>query len=198
WTAIGARTTESQTHREMSSGLSTPVGFKNATDGDLDVAINAIISAASPHSFLGINGQGKAAIVRTRGNRYGHVVLRGGGGNPNYDSVSISLAEQALAKAKLPQNLVVDCSHANSFKKPEMQPLVLSDCTLQIVNGNRSIVGVMIESFIEAGNQPIPANLSQLKYGCSVTDACIDWATTEGALRSMHRHLKDALSARNK
>ena len=198
WTAIGARTSESQTHREMSSGLSTPVGFKNATDGDLDVAINAIISAASPHSFLGINSQGKAAIVRTRGNRYGHVVLRGGGGNPNYDSVNISLAEQALTKAKLPQNLVVDCSHANSFKKPEMQPLVLSDCAQQIANGNRSIVGVMIESFIEAGNQSIPANLSQLKYGCSVTDACIDWATTEGALRSMHRALKDALPGRNK
>ena len=198
WTAIGARTSESQTHREMSSGLSTPVGFKNATDGDLDVAINAIISAATPHSFLGINAQGKTSVVRTRGNRYGHVVLRGGGGRPNYDSVSISLAEQALAKAKLAQNLVVDCSHANSYKKPEMQPLVLADCAQQIINGNHSIVGVMIESNLESGNQPIPADLSQLKYGCSVTDACIDWNTTETALRAMHQQLKNALPGRHK
>ena len=197
WTAIGARTSESQTHREMSSGLSTPVGFKNATDGDLDVAINAIISAANPHSFLGINAQGKTSVVRTRGNRYGHVVLRGGGGRPNYDSVSISLAEQALVKAKLAQNLVVDCSHANSYKKPEMQPLVLADCAQQIVNGNRSIVGAMIESNLEAGNQPIPADLSQLKYGCSVTDACIDWNTTETALRSLHQQLKNVLPGRS-
>ena len=197
WTAIGARTSESQTHREMSSGLSTPVGFKNATDGDLDAAINAIISAANPHSFLGINAEGKTSIVRTRGNRYGHVVLRGGGGRPNYDSVSISLAEQALAKAKLAQNLVVDCSHANSNKKPEMQPLVLADVAQQIVNGNRSIVGVMLESNIEAGNQPIPSDLSQLKYGCSVTDACIDWATTEAALRQMHQQLQAVLPKRN-
>ncbi len=196
WTAIGARTSESQTHREMSSGLSTPVGFKNATDGDLEVAINAIISAAHPHSFLGINAQGKAAIVRTRGNRYGHVVLRGGAGRPNYDSVSISLAEQALAKARLPQNLVVDCSHANSYKKPEMQPLVLTDCEHQIAQGNRSIVGLMLESFIEAGNQPIPADLSKLKYGCSVTDACIDWPTTASGIRKMHQTLKHVLPGR--
>ncbi len=120
WTAIGARTSESQTHREMSSGLSTPVGFKNATDGDLEVAINAIISASRPHSFLGINAEGRSSIIRTRGNAYGHVVLRGGGGRPNYDTVSISLAETALAKANLPQNIVVECSHANSYKKPEL------------------------------------------------------------------------------
>jgi 3-deoxy-7-phosphoheptulonate synthase len=197
WTAIGARTSESQTHREMSSGLSTPVGFKNATDGDLSVAINAIISAGNPHSFLGINAQGKTSIVRTRGNRYGHVVLRGGDGRPNYDSVSVSLAEQALAKAKLAQNLVVDCSHANSYKKPEMQPLVINDCAQQILHGNRSIVGLMIESNIEAGNQPIPGDLSQLKYGCSVTDACIDWNTTESSLRNLHLALKGKLAQRN-
>jgi len=197
WTAIGARTSESQTHREMSSGLSTPVGFKNATDGDLEVAINAIISAAGPHSFLGINAQGNAAIVRTRGNRYGHVVLRGGGGRPNYDSVSISLAEQALDKAHLPRNLVVDCSHSNSYKKAEMQPLVMADCIHQIVQGNRSIIGTMIESFIEGGNQPIPADLSQLKYGCSVTDACVDWATTETMLRDARNALRPVLPNRN-
>lgn len=193
WTAIGARTSESQTHREMSSGLSTPVGFKNATDGDMSVAINAIISASNPHSFLGVNAQGMTSIVRTRGNRYGHVVLRGGGDRPNYDTVSITLAENAIAKAKLPKNLVVDCSHANSYKKPELQPLVLKDCVNQIRSGNQSIVGFMIESNIEAGNQPIPADLSQLKYGCSVTDACIDWDTTEQAILDMHEALKDVL-----
>ncbi|MCX7171542.1 MAG: 3-deoxy-7-phosphoheptulonate synthase, partial [Proteobacteria bacterium] len=171
-------------------------GFKNATDGDLEVAINAIISAASPHSFLGISSQGSAAIVRTRGNRYGHVVLRGGGGRPNYDSVSISLAEQALDKARLPRNLVVDCSHSNSYKKAEMQPLVMADCMHQIAQGNRSIVGTMIESFIEAGNQPIPTDLSQLKYGCSVTDACVDWATTEKMLREARQALLPVLRLR--
>lgn len=193
WTAIGARTSESQTHREMSSGLSTPVGFKNATDGDMSVAINAIISASNPHSFLGVNANGMTSIVRTRGNRYGHVVLRGGGDRPNYDTVSITLAENAIAKAKLPKNLVVDCSHANSYKKPELQPLVLKDCVNQIRSGNQSIVGFMIESNIEAGNQPIPADLSQLKYGCSVTDACIAWDTTEQAILDMHEALKDVL-----
>jgi len=196
WTAIGARTSESQTHREMSSGLSTPVGFKNGTDGSVDTAVNAILSAASPHSFLGVNNQGRSAVVRTRGNRYGHVVLRGGGGRPNYDTVSVSMAEQALAKAKLAQNIVIDCSHANSYKKPELQPLVMQDCVNQIRLGNRSIVGVMIESFIEAGNQPIPADLSQLKYGCSVTDACIDWAATEKAIRDARETLRGPLTGR--
>lgn len=198
WTAIGARTSESQTHREMASGLSTPVGFKNATDGDLDVAINAIISASSPHSFLGISSQGTSAIVRTRGNRYGHVVLRGGGGRPNYDTVSISLAEQALAKAKLPLNVVVDCSHANSWKKPEFQPLVMKDVCHQIREGNRSVVGMMIESNIEPGNQPIPKDLSQLKYGCSVTDACVGWDTTVEMITNAHRVLRDALPQRGR
>ncbi len=198
WTAIGARTSESQTHREMSSGLSTPVGFKNGTDGDLEVAINAILSAASPHSFLGINGKGQSAILRTRGNRYGHVVLRGGGGRPNYDTVSISLAEQALAKAKLPQNIVVDCSHANSWKKQDLQPLVLKDVVHQIREGNRSVAGVMIESFIEPGNQPIPADLSQLRYGCSVTDACVGWDATVEMIRGAHAVLGEALAARER
>ena len=183
WTAIGARTTESQTHREMSSGLSTPVGFKNGTDGDIGIAINAILSASHPHSFLGLNGQGRVAIVRTSGNRYGHVVLRGGDGRPNYDTVSVAMAEQALVKAGLPANIVVDCSHANSYKKPALQPLVMSDVINQVRNGNKSLVGVMIESNIVAGNQPIPDDLSQLKYGCSVTDACVDWETTEKMIR---------------
>jgi 3-deoxy-7-phosphoheptulonate synthase len=190
WTAIGARTTESQTHREMSSGLSTPVGFKNGTDGDISIAVNAILSSAHPHSFLGINAEGIAAIVRTRGNAYGHVVLRGGDGRPNYDSVSIALAEQALTKAKLPANLVVDCSHANSYKNPELQPLVMADVVNQICQGNTSLVGVMIESNLVGGNQKIPSDLTQLKYGCSVTDGCIDWDTTEVMLRDAAAKLR--------
>jgi 3-deoxy-7-phosphoheptulonate synthase len=196
WTAIGARTTESQTHREMSSGLSTPVGFKNGTSGDLSVAVNAILSASKPHSFLGLTNQGRVAIVRTKGNGYGHIVLRGGDGRPNYDTVSVAMVEQALTKAKLVNNIVVDCSHANSFKKPELQPLVMADIVNQIRLGNKSLVGVMIESNIEAGNQPIPADLSQLKYGCSVTDGCVDWNTTEKMIRDAAIMLRDVLPDR--
>ena len=196
WTAIGARTAESQTHREMASGLSTPVGFKNGTDGSVETAVNAILSASHPHSFLGINMQGRSSVVRTRGNAYGHLVLRGGGDRPNYDTVSVAMAEKALAKAKLPENVVVDCSHANSYKKPDLQPLVMQDCINQIRVGNRSIVGLMIESFIEAGNQPIPDDLSRLKYGCSVTDACVDWPTTEKMIRDADMALRDLLPSR--
>ena len=196
WTAIGARTTESQTHREMSSGLSTPVGFKNGTDGDIGIAINAILSASHPHSFLGINGQGRVAIVRTSGNPHGHVVLRGGDGRPNYDTVSVAMAEQALAKAKLPANIVVDCSHANSYKNPELQPLVMADVVNQVRLGSKSLVGVMIESNIVGGKQAIPEDLSQLKYGCSVTDGCVDWGTTEKMIRDAAGMLRDVLSKR--
>lgn len=183
WYAIGARTTESQTHREMASGLSAPVGFKNGTDGGLEVAINAVKSAATAHSFLGINEEGGTAIVRTRGNRHGHIVLRGGGGRPNYDTASIRLAETALRKAGLAARIVVDCSHANSMKDPTLQPLVFHDCIHQMLEGNGSIVGLMLESNLEAGSQPIPADLAQLRYGVSVTDACIDWPTTADTLR---------------
>lgn len=196
WTAIGARTSESQTHREMASGLSTPVGFKNGTDGSMETAVNAILSASRPHSFLGINMQGRSAVVRTRGNRYGHLVLRGGGGRPNYDTVSVAIAEQALAKAGLPQNIVVDCSHANSYKKPELQPLVMHDVVNQIRLGNRSIVGLMIESNLVGGNQPIPDDLAELKYGCSVTDACVDWPTTEKMVREAYDILRGPLAGR--
>jgi 3-deoxy-7-phosphoheptulonate synthase len=197
WTAIGARTSESQTHREMASGLSTPVGFKNTTDGNTEVAINGIKSAARPHSFLGINAQGRSSIVRTRGNAYGHLVLRGGD-RPNYDTVSISMAERALAKGKFPRNIVVDCSHANSFKDHNMQCLVMSDCVHQVRQGNQSIVGLMLESNIEGGNQPIPSDLSKLKYGCSVTDPCIDWPSTEAAIRKARAQLKDILPQRGR
>jgi 3-deoxy-7-phosphoheptulonate synthase len=196
WTAIGARTAESQTHREMSSGLSTPVGFKNGTDGDVEAAVNAILSASRPHAFLGINGDGRSAIVRTRGNRHGHLVLRGGGGRPNFDTVSISLAEEALRRAGIRESIVVDCSHANSWKKQELQPLVLRDVVHQIREGNRSVVGVMIESFIEAGNQPIPADLSKLRYGCSVTDPCVAWDTTVEMLRGARQVLREILPGR--
>ena len=196
WTAIGARTTESQTHREMSSGLSSPVGFKNGTDGSLDVAVNAMKSVVSGHAFLGINPQGQVAITKTKGNQYGHVVLRGGGGKPNYDSVSIALCEQALEKAKLPTNIVVDCSHANSNKDHNVQPLVLDDIAHQIKDGNRSICGVMIESNINEGNQSIPNDLSQLKYGVSVTDACISWESTVKSLNKMASTLTGHLTGR--
>ncbi len=196
WTAIGARTTESQTHREISSGLSTPVGFKNGTNGDVAIAINAILSASRPHSFLGINGQGRTSIVRTRGNRHGHLVLRGGDGRPNYDTVSVQMAEQALLKAGLPSNIVIDCSHANSYKKPELQPLVMADVVNQVRLGNQSLVGMMVESNLIAGNQPIPENLSQLKYGCSVTDACVDWESTEKMIRDAARLLREVMPTR--
>ena len=196
WTAIGARTTESQTHREMSSGLSSPVGFKNGTDGSLDVAVNAMKSVVSGHAFLGINPQGQVAITKTKGNHYGHVVLRGGGGKPNYDSVSVALCEQALEKAKLPTNIVVDCSHANSNKDHNVQPLVLDDIAHQIKDGNRSICGVMIESNINEGNQSIPDDLSQLKYGVSVTDACISWESTVKSLNKMASTLTGHLTGR--
>ncbi|GIZ11771.1 phospho-2-dehydro-3-deoxyheptonate aldolase [Pseudomonas sp. NCCP-436] len=198
WSAIGARTTESQTHREMASGLSSAVGFKNGTDGGLTVAINALQSVSSPHRFLGINQQGGVSIVTTKGNAYGHVVLRGGNGKPNYDSVSVAICEQELAKAGIRPNIMVDCSHANSNKDPSLQPLVMENVANQIVEGNQSIVGLMVESHLGWGNQPIPKNLSDLKYGVSITDACIDWETTEKSLRSMRDKLKDVLPGRKR
>lgn len=198
WSAIGARTTESQTHREMSSGLSMPIGFKNGTDGGLEVAINALKSVKHPHSFLGINPEGQVSVIRTRGNRYGHIVLRGDNDRPNYDSVCIAICEQQLAKARIPANIMVDCSHANSNKDPALQPLVLEDITHQIQEGNQSIIGVMLESNLEWGNQPIPADRTQLKRGVSVTDACVDWKTTEEALLLMRRRLVDHLPQRRR
>lgn len=196
WSAIGARTTESQTHREMSSGLSMAIGFKNGTDGSLDVAVNAMKSVSHSHNFLGIDQKGQVAIIRTKGNNYGHVVLRGGGGKPNYDSVSVALCEQAMEKASLRKSIMVDCSHANSSKDPAIQPLVMQDVTHQIVEGNTSIQSLMVESHLEWGNQSIPENLDDLKYGVSITDACIDWGTTEKAIRDMREKLKDVLPGR--
>lgn len=196
WYAIGARTTESQTHREMSSGLSSPVGFKNGTNGDVSIAVNAIVSASRPHRFLGLSSDGKVSIVRTTGNPYGHLVLRGGDGRPNYDTVSVSLAEEGMRRAKLAPNIVIDCSHANSYKKPELQPLVMADVVSQIVAGNRSIRGTMIESNLVAGNQAIQPDRSKMTYGCSVTDGCVDWATTETMILEAAERLRPVLQAR--
>ena len=196
WSAIGARTTESQTHREMASGLSSAVGFKNGTDGSLDVAINALKSVQHPHRFLGINSEGVVSIFETRGNIYGHVVLRGGSNGPNYDSVNISKCESELAKAGLPSNIMVDCSHANSSKDHNVQPLVTRDISNQILKGNKSIVGVMLESHLNEGRQDIPADLSDLQYGVSVTDACMDWGTTENSLRELAHTLQSTLRHR--
>ena len=188
WSAIGARTTESQTHRELASGLSSPVGFKNGTDGNLEVALNAMLSAAQPHSFLGINGEGQVAITQTRGNAFGHLILRGGA-VPNYDSVAVAQAEAALSAAKLPVNIVVDCSHANSRKNHALQTLVLKDVVHQIADGNRAIKGVMLESNLFEGNQKL--GLPQdLRYGVSITDACIDWDTTAACLREAAARLR--------
>ena len=198
WSAIGARTTESQTHREMASGLSSAVGFKNGTDGGLTVAINALQSVSSPHRFLGINQQGGVSIVTTKGNSYGHVVLRGGNGKPNYDSVSVAVCEQELAKAKIKANIMVDCSHANSNKDPALQPLVMDNIANQIADGNTSISSLMVESHLGWGNQSICEDLTQLKYGVSITDACIDWDATEKSIRSMRDKLKDVLPKRQR
>jgi 3-deoxy-7-phosphoheptulonate synthase len=189
WSAIGARTTESQTHREMASGLSVPIGFKNGTDGSLDVAINALQSVSKPHSFLGIDHEGKVSIINSAGNQHAHVVLRGGGGKANYDSVSIALSETALADNGLPKNIMVDCSHANSAKDANLQPLVLENVTNQILEGNKSIIGVMLESHLKGGNQKLGKDLSELVYGLSITDACIDWETTETALLALNAKL---------
>jgi len=183
WSAIGARTTESQTHRELASGLSMPVGFKNATDGSLQIAIDAMTSARTSHSFLGIDQDGFTGIVRTTGNTDGHVVLRGGRLQTNYDAKSIQEAEAKLAQANLPAVLMVDCSHANSGKQPARQEDVWRSIIEQRIGGTKSLTGAMIESYLHEGSQPIPKKLSELRYGVSVTDACISWEATERILR---------------
>ena len=188
WAAIGARTTESQVHREMASGLSMPVGFKNCTDGGLTNAVNAMIAAGSPQSFLGIDPSGKASIVMTTGNPYAHVVLRGGT-RPNYDSVSIRQAVDQLNAKGLSDAIVVDCSHANSSKLFENQAIVWQDVINQKMDGNDSVVGLMLESNIREGNQEIAGDLKDLTYGVSVTDACISWETTENLLKTAHEQL---------
>ncbi len=183
WAAIGARTTESQTHREMASGLSMPVGFKNATDGSLQIAIDAMFSARTPHSFLGIDQDGATSIVRTTGNRFGHVVLRGGRARTNYDAASIAEAVRQLHNHHLPTGLMVDCSHANSLKQHAKQEEVWQSLIAQRADGNTNLIGAMVESNIHEGNQPVGNDPAALQYGVSVTDACIGWETTERMLR---------------
>jgi 3-deoxy-7-phosphoheptulonate synthase len=194
WAAIGARTTESQTHREMASGLSMPVGFKNATDGSLQIALDAMQSALSPHSFLGIDQNGATAIIRTRGNNFGHVVLRGGRAATNYDKSSIEAAIKALEKARHTPSIMVDCSHANSLKQHARQEDVARDVIAQRAAGNNALIGLMVESYLHEGNQPVPDDLSQLQYGVSVTDACVNWETTERMLRNAYEALSPALA----
>ena len=189
WGAIGARTTESQTHRQMASGLSMPIGFKNGTDGSLLTAINAIKAASQPQTFLGIDLDGNASAVRTRGNAGCHIVLRGGTTGPNFGFESIVQTEALLGKAGLPKSILVDCSHENSNKRPERQPAVMRDLLAQITAGNTSIMGAMVESNLHAGSQPFPQPKDQLQYGVSITDGCIDWATTETMIREIHTAL---------
>jgi 3-deoxy-7-phosphoheptulonate synthase len=189
WSAIGARTAESQTHRQMASGLSMPLGFKNGTDGSITTAINAIKAAAQPHTFLGINLDGSASAIVTRGNPDCHVVLRGGATGPNYSPAHIAQTEQLLAKAGLPKAILVDCSHDNSAKQPERQPDVVRELLGQVTAGNTSIMGAMLESNLEAGSQPFPQPKEKLRNGVSITDACIDWQTTEKLVRELHATL---------
>ncbi len=188
YSVIGARTAEAQTHREIASGISTPVGFKNATDGSFEAAINGMRAAMGPHHFLGVTEDGLPAIFNTTGNPYPQIVLRGGK-QPNYEATSIAQCEQALTNARLPHHIIVDCSHSNSGKKPERQVIVLRDILTQIENGNQSIIGFMLESNLEWGAQPLPKNPKDLRVGISITDACIDWETTETLLREAHQRL---------
>ena len=184
WSAIGARTTESQTHREMASGLSCPVGFKNGTDGSLGVAINALQSVANPHRFLGISPEGQVSVVHTKGNAHAHIVLRGGSNGPNYSAEHIANCEAALAKLDLTQSIMIDCSHANSNKDHRQQRNVVDAVRAQLDEGNQSVTGLMIESHLNAGNQSIN-NAGGLDYGVSITDACIDWQETQELLRDL-------------
>lgn len=192
WAAIGARTTESQTHRQMASGLSMPLGFKNGMDGTVGVAVNAIKAASGSQTFLGINTQGIASAVTTRGNPNCHVVLRGGSGGPNYDAENIAKTKADLLKASLIPAIMVDCSHGNSNKDPERQPVVFDEIMKQIEAGNDSIIGVMLESNLKAGNQKFPAPKESLQYGVSITDGCIDWETTEASILAAY----DQMAAR--
>ncbi|MGB0264231.1 MAG: 3-deoxy-7-phosphoheptulonate synthase [Opitutales bacterium] len=188
WSAIGARTTESQTHRQMASGLSMPLGFKNGTDGGLAVAINAIKAASQPQTFLGIDNQGQANALTTKGNPNCHIVLRGGSHGPNYGADDVAVAREQLEAAGLTPAIMIDCSHANSGKDPARQPEVFSELVRQSLT-DRSVIGAMVESNLQAGSQSFPQPVEALQYGVSITDGCIDWATTERILREAHSTL---------
>ncbi len=193
WSAIGARTTESQTHRQMASGLSMPVGFKNSTTGDFDVAINAAKAARLPQSFIGINQEeGKICIFHTKGNPDTHLILRGGTDGPNYSAEHVKHAEKAIEKAGLKSGIMIDCNHANSGKDPYKQPAILQDIVKQKLAGNQSIIGFMVESHIKGGAQSLGSDLSKLEYGVSITDACIDWDGTSEMFKSAALALRSA------
>ncbi|MFO1020602.1 MAG: 3-deoxy-7-phosphoheptulonate synthase [Planctomycetales bacterium] len=194
WASIGARTTESQTHRQMASGLSMPVGYKNATDGNLEIAMHAMQAAGHPHSFLGIDMQGQTCIVQTRGNPWGHLILRGGRSGPNYDSGSVKAASEALAAAGLRPAVMVDCSHANSDKDFQKQARAWEDAVQQRAAGNRNLIGLMLESHLFEGSQKLTEDPSKLKYGVSITDGCIGWEKTEELILSAHRMLSKSIS----
>ncbi len=196
WTAIGARTTESPTHRKLASGISSAIGFKNNVDGDVMVAINAIRSASANHSFISVTGEGRVAVFRTEGNPHCHVILRGGK-SPNFDADSVSRCEQELRKAGHDENIMIDCSHGNSQKNHEKQIDVLNSVADQLNAGNRSIIGVMLESNLEEGNQPIPDDLEEIRPGVSITDACISWETTENVLRDFADKVRQPLQSRS-
>ncbi len=193
WAAIGARTTESQTHRQMASGLSMPVGFKNGTDGDAQIAVDAMLSAQSEHAFLGIDHFGQTCIVHTNGNPYGHLVLRGGKSGSNFGSESIAAAQELLSKADVPSRLLVDCSHGNSNKDHTRQNIALNSIIEQRIAGNDDIIGCMLESNLNAGSQSLSGTLAELEYGVSVTDACIGWEETEELLREAYDKLADVV-----
>lgn len=195
WASIGARTTESQTHREMASGLSMPVGFKNGTDGNIETAINAFASSMEAHSFIGIDQNGQTCVLHTTGNDNGHIILRGGKDGPNYHDEKVEDALAMLGDAGLRQAVMVDCSHANSGRRPARQEKVLRSVVRQRLEGNRSIIGFMLESNIYEGSQSIPVDISSLKYGVSVTDACISWEKTEELLRKTREALLTARAA---
>jgi len=195
WTAIGARTTESPTHRKLASGISSAIGFKNNVLGDIAVAINGIRTASAPHSFISITGEGQVAVFRTEGNPHCHVILRGGK-SPNYDAASVAAAEAELEKAGHDSNIMIDCSHGNSQKQPRRQIDVLNEIAAQVQAGNKSIIGLMLESNLEEGNQPIPDDLSEIRPGVSITDACLGWETTESALREFTAQVGPALKGR--
>ena len=189
WSAIGARTAESQTHRQMASGLSMPIGIKNGTDGSVQTAINAILAASQPQTFLGINLGGAASAVVTAGNPNCHIVLRGGTSGPNYSPAHIAETERQLEAAGLIKSILVDCSHGNSARKPERQPEVMRGLVAQIAEGNTSIMGAMIESNLLAGSQPFPQAPGRLRRGVSITDPCIGWTATESLVREVHAAL---------
>lgn len=189
WGAIGARTTESQTHRQMASGLSMPIGYKNGTGGSLQIAVDAMVAARSPHAFLGIDLDGRASVVNTSGNKAQHLILRGGASGPNYDEESVILATNLLEAAGLRKNVVIDCSHANSNKDHNRQPIVFRDTIRQRTEGNKGVIGLMLESHLNDGNQSLGDDPTDLKYGVSITDACINWETTEELLREAHAAL---------